>query len=224
VYSIPRLAGLASTTLLLIVPTPASAALPPATSVTLGWTAPGDDGGIGRATQYILRYSTMPITEANFLSAEMVWSLPRPKPPGSHEQVTVVGLPGSGPFYFAVETLDNVGNKSRISNVAMAQSTTPVVDETIAIPISFSAPWPNPARESMRCAYALPHGAEVQVDVFDIAGRHVRTIAAEWREAGRGEIAWDLRDHGGRPVDAGIYFVRARLADRSWTRRVVVVH
>jgi hypothetical protein len=135
---------------------------------------------------------------------------------------TVTGLVEGTGYYFAIKTVDDAGNWSGISNVLFRPaSPTGVGDSLLAL--SFSAPWPNPARQSMRCAYALPQAAPIQVDAFDIAGRHVRTIASGWREAGRGELVWDLRDDSGNSVAAGIYLLRAQLADRSWTRRLVVV-
>ena len=54
-------------------------------------------------------------------------------------------------------------------------------------------------------------GGPIQVDVFDIVGRHVRTIATGWRDAGRGELSWDLRDAAGRAVQTGMYLMRAHL-------------
>jgi hypothetical protein len=60
------------------------------------------------------------------------------------------------------------------------------------------------------------------VDAFDAAGRHLRTIASGWRDAGRGEVAWDLRDDSGRPVGAGVYLLRARIGGVVWTRRLVI--
>ena len=37
--------------------------------LTAGWTATGDDGMTGTASRYVVKYSTMPITEANFDAA-----------------------------------------------------------------------------------------------------------------------------------------------------------
>jgi len=42
------------------------------TTIELGWTAPGDDGSVGTATQYDLRYATFAITAENFASAMQV--------------------------------------------------------------------------------------------------------------------------------------------------------
>jgi phosphodiesterase/alkaline phosphatase D-like protein len=86
-------------------------------SVSLTWTAPGDDSLTGTASQYDLRYSTSPITASNFTSATRFTSTPAPSPSGTTEHVTVTGLAAGTLYYFAVKTADEVPNWSGISNV-----------------------------------------------------------------------------------------------------------
>jgi hypothetical protein len=57
---------------------------------------------------------------------------------------------------------------------------------------------------------------------FDLAGRRVRRVAYEWRAAGRGEVAWNLMDEGGRAVAPGVYLVRATLGGKTTVNRLVV--
>ena len=85
----------------------------------LHWTAPGDDGRIGRASQYDLRYSTSPITDANWSLAARVDGLSRPLPYGNREMVTVSGLLSSTDYYFAVKAADEQLNWSPMSNLFM---------------------------------------------------------------------------------------------------------
>jgi len=88
------------------------------TSITLGWTAPGDDSTSGTASQYELRYSTSPITALNFSQATLVNGVPAPGPAGSEDSVTVSGLETGTTYYFALITADEVPNWSGLSNVA----------------------------------------------------------------------------------------------------------
>ena len=199
-------------------PGPADALTP----FTLYWTAPGDDSLSGRATVYDLRYSPLPITPINFALATPVLGEPSPGNAGTTESMLVTGLPEVVPLYFAMRTADEAGNWSGVSNVLLRPGQTTDTPEA-AVALSFSSPWPNPARESVRWSYALPQAARMQVEVVDVTGRHVHTVAAGERLAGRGELIWDLRDSSGRPVGAGLYFVKARLGTLVWTRRLVVV-
>jgi hypothetical protein len=190
-------------------------------SVTLHWTAPGDDGMVGRATAYALRYSTAPITPANFASAKKIYGLPAPLPAGSLESFTITGLAAGTNFYFAIETCDDAGQWSQLSNVVFVPG---VVDvENAPTEPMFSMPWPNPARQSARWTYAMPEAGAIEVAAFDLAGHPVKTLATGSRPAGQGEMTWDLRDAAGRRVPAGVYLVRARLGANVWTRRLMVV-
>ena len=105
-----------------------NAILPTINSLTLIWTAPGDDGSTGTASQYDIRYSTSTITAGNFASAVQVSNEPLPKPSGSPETLMVAGLNTNTRYYFALKTADERGNWSAISNVPnniTAQDATP---------------------------------------------------------------------------------------------------
>jgi hypothetical protein len=206
---------------------------PPAMAslVNLIWTAPGDDGLIGRATRYDLRYSTTPITATNFALATQAKGLPTPAAAGTVQTFQVGGLLSGATYYFAIKTVDDAGNWSAISNVYVAQALVTGVDDpgpgqsgTLpGLELSLSNPWPNPASDVLHVAYTLPSAGPIQVDVYDVVGRHVRTIASGTQSAGRGELSWDLRDATGRSVRTGMYMMRARLGGKDWTRRLLVV-
>jgi len=194
---------------------------PATVSATLQWTAPGDDGATGRARAYLLRYSTQPLTSASFDRATSV-TVPPPGPAGSRESFTVQGLAPDTRYYFALKSMDDAGNWSALSNVLTFQGLTNGAED-LPTTVSLSAPWPNPARSSVRCAIALPRTAVVQVDAFSVDGRHIRSLARGWHPAGHREIAWDLRDESGKRVPAGVYLVRACLDGTVRSERVAVV-
>lgn len=100
------------------------------TSVTLGWTASGDDNNSGTATTYDVRYSTSLITAGNFSSATEATGEPAPSIAGSPESFTITGLSGATLYYFAMKISDEVPNTSGISNVV--STTTTVTPDTIA--------------------------------------------------------------------------------------------
>ena len=88
-----------------------------ATSISVRWTAPGDDGTTGTATSYDVRYSTTAITTSNWASATPASGEPTPGVAGTVQNFTVTGLTGSRTYYVAVRTTDEVGNVSALSNV-----------------------------------------------------------------------------------------------------------
>jgi hypothetical protein len=88
-----------------------------AQSVTLVWTAPGDDGNIGTASNYEMRYSQSPINTSNWGQATPATGLPAPQVAGTRQSVTVAGLTQGTTYYFAIRTQDDAGNWSPLSNV-----------------------------------------------------------------------------------------------------------
>lgn len=97
------------------------------TSITLGWTAPGDDGQVGTATSYDLRYSASPIDENNWVTATRVGNVPTPGAPGAGQSCQVLGLSPDRSYHFALRTSDESGNVSELSPPFQAATTRPRV-------------------------------------------------------------------------------------------------
>ncbi|MFH1144053.1 MAG: choice-of-anchor D domain-containing protein, partial [Candidatus Eisenbacteria bacterium] len=105
-----------------------------ATSVTLVWTAPGDDLDAGQASAYDVRTSDFRIDEENFAQASPVPDPPAPASAGSGETFVVSGLLEGQTYYFALKTSDDAGTISALSNVVSATAAgppDPPVDFTI---------------------------------------------------------------------------------------------
>ncbi len=90
------------------------------TSVSLTWTAVGDDSTTGTATYYDLRYATEMITEENWDAVAQVLGEPTPQPAGAVEAFTVTDLEPATTYYFALKVGDEVPNWSALSNIASA--------------------------------------------------------------------------------------------------------
>ena len=84
------------------------------TSLILTWTAPGDNGMMGRATEYDIRYSTS--SGAEWDTMTQVSGEPRPKEAGQSEGFDVSGLTPGTTYYFQMKTRDE-GNWSGVSNM-----------------------------------------------------------------------------------------------------------
>lgn len=105
------------------------------TSITLAWTAPGDDSLTGQATRYDLRWSLTPIaTLTDFARATPVSGVPTPSIAGAIESATVSGLTPATQYWFALRTQDDVGNLSDLSNIVTG-STLASSDATRPAPV-----------------------------------------------------------------------------------------
>lgn len=85
-------------------------------SLSLAWTAPGDDDAVGTATSYEVRRSNSTLTNANFDAGTLVANPPGPLPAGTRQTMVVRGVTRGTPYYFAVRAQDAAGNVSNVSN------------------------------------------------------------------------------------------------------------
>jgi subtilisin family serine protease len=81
---------------------------------------------------------------------------------------------------------------------------------------------PNPFQASTKIAFDLDRTGKVRLDVLDISGRLVTTLASGVRSAGRNEIEWNGLDGTGHRVAPGIYVYRLTTPDRVLARRMVM--
>jgi hypothetical protein len=89
------------------------------TSLTLSWTSPGNDGCIGVAWRYSLKYYQSEITEQNWDSANGVADPPLPQEYGETESFEVTDLSAGTTYYFAIKAYDEEFNWAELSNNAM---------------------------------------------------------------------------------------------------------
>lgn len=86
-------------------------------TVSLEWTAPGDDGNTGTAASYIVRTSTYPIvTEDDWADAEGKVGEPVPSAPGSRERMSIRNLVSASYVYVTMRAVDDFFNISPLGN------------------------------------------------------------------------------------------------------------
>ncbi|NOT33519.1 MAG: T9SS type A sorting domain-containing protein [Candidatus Eisenbacteria bacterium] len=143
-------------------------------------------------------------------------------PPGQNEHI-VVQVPSAGPYCLAVW-------KAKASQVIAGGSyvlrftPNPAVAVTESAPsrTTLAAPYPNPARHGASVAFDLAREDEVRLEIFDMRGARVRSLAIGRRPAGRHRLTWDGRDESGRSAPSGLYFVRMEANGIRESRKLVV--
>ncbi|MEK0312723.1 fibronectin type III domain-containing protein [Cohnella sp. 56] len=167
--------------------TPATDAVPPASiadlqatqamfkSARLTWTSPGDDGAVGKAASYDVRYSTSPITLSNWASATQAEGEMPPSTAGTTASFKVTELTAGVTYYFAVRTTDAVGNVSGLSNVASATIATPTADAVTVTSLSALQTAINGAPAGGR-VITLAAGTYNQSTTINITGKNNITI------------------------------------------------
>lgn len=91
-------------------------------------------------------------------------------------------------------------------------------DRNIPREFFLSPAYPNPFNSSTTFSYGLPVASDVELRVYDIAGKIVSTIISGKWDAGYHSVIWDAAD-----VPAGVYFVRLRAGEFHSQQKAVSV-
>ena len=81
---------------------------------------------------------------------------------------------------------------------------------------------PNPTNGAATIQFRVAAASTVTLEIFDVAGRHVRTVAHEPLVPGLYSRLWDGRDDAGNPIPAGIYLLQLRAGAEQRTQKLVV--
>jgi hypothetical protein len=82
---------------------------------------------------------------------------------------------------------------------------------------------PNPFSPETRIAFLLPEVGAVQLKIYGVNGRLVRTLVEGEQPAGSHRVAWNGRDDSGREVPAGVYFSQLTVAGVTESRKMVLL-
>jgi len=84
-------------------------------------------------------------------------------------------------------------------------------------------PNPNPMNQCVDLPFAIARAGHIDLAVFDLQGRKVRTLKNGEDGVGQYRVHWDGRDDGGRSLGAGIYYLRFTAGPVHQTEKVSVV-
>ena len=107
--------------------------------------------------------------------------------------------------------------------VEIAPAPTSVRSAALPANLILDPVYPNPFNPASTMHYHLEHDASVQLAVYDVSGRRVRTLFAGGRPAGWHSATWDGTDANGSRVASGVYFLRLMSGGEARVRRFVVV-
>ena len=83
--------------------------------------------------------------------------------------------------------------------------------------------FPNPFNPATTIRYWLPEPAMIRLAAYDAAGRKVATVATGARDRGEHATHWLARDDHGRPLSAGVYYLRLSAGQGSRTIKATLV-
>ena len=105
------------------------------------------------------------------------------------------------------------------------ETTSIIEDEFGENPTKFNLQnsFPNPFNPVTTLRYDLPEDALVNITIYDMVGRVVKTLMNDQQTAGYKSIQWNATNDAGSPVSAGIYLYMIQAGDFRQTKKMVLL-
>jgi hypothetical protein len=130
-----------------------------------------------------------------------------------HFRVNAAGTPA-----LSLNSVDARDDANRQVLLGGAQSPTPPAQ---SLRTELGRVTPNPFGQTVSIAFSLAVRGPLELALYAVDGRCVRTLARGVREPGEYTLAWDGRDARGEPVAAGVYYARMVTAHGRFTRMMI---
>tara|TARA_B100000586_G_scaffold51571_1_gene34477 strand:+ start:112 stop:1764 length:1653 start_codon:yes stop_codon:yes gene_type:complete len=115
--------------------------------------------------------------------------------------------------------VENYAGEQNTDNCTQAA----IANETFPITYSLYNAYPNPFNPFTTLRYDLPEDAMVNITIYDMMGRNVKTMVNSQQNAGFKSIQWDATNDAGAPVSAGLYLYTIESKQFRQTKKMVLL-
>lgn len=133
-------------------------------------------------------------------------------------------------------TIDGVDQTAGLTTVSFVADETPAEHTAVAVfeaasdvkppvpgALVLKQNVPNPFNPTTTIEYDLPVESDVELVIFDVSGRVVRTLESGRQQAGYRSARWDGRNDAGQAVGSGVYLYRLRAVNTVLTKKMVLL-
>lgn len=83
--------------------------------------------------------------------------------------------------------------------------------------------FPNPFNAETTIQYELPKAGHVELIIFDVLGRKVKTLVSREIKEGQHQVKWDGKNNSGNTVSSGLYFYKLQIRNRVIVNRLLIL-
>ena len=132
-------------------------------------------------------------------------------------------------LYFDVTFLSysssNSGGGFSYRRTSVTTSVDIITDDGSVLPDEYALHqnYPNPFNPVTTLRYNLPENNLVNVTIYDMLGRQVKTLINQTQDAGYRSVIWDATNDHGKPLSAGIYLYQIEAGEYISTKKMVLL-
>ena len=145
-------------------------------------------------------------------------------------QTTVVSVPWAeidsldNYVVFVVDRANSISELRETNNRASNQfGAITAVDQQIPSVVALRQAWPNPFNAHTTIRFDLPNDHEIDLAIYDVAGRLIRRLRSGMVPAGTHSVGWDATDERHHDVASGVYFCRLDVEGKVFSNKLVLV-
>ena len=97
------------------------------------------------------------------------------------------------------------------------------IDDNIPKKIKLNQNYPNPFNPITSLSYTLLKDELVNLMVYDMKGRMVKTLINGFQTAGKKSVQWNATNHQGKPVSAGVYLYKVQVGAFVQTKKMILL-
>ncbi len=123
-------------------------------------------------------------------------------------------------FHYKITTLDHAGNESDVGSVGTV-SDVPGSGDGIRFGLQNAVP--NPFNPATMIHYSIAKPGMVELVVYDLSGRAVRTLISQSQASGTHQVQWNGQNDAGQAVASGVYLYQLRSGRQIERKRMVLL-
>ena len=127
-----------------------------------------------------------------------------------------------GEFDYMITAVYSTGESSP-GNIEVISITT--IDDESVLPLvtQLKGNYPNPFNPETTISFDLAKDSKVVIDIFNIKGQKVTTLAKDDFKAGRHNLIWNGTDQNGRNVSSGVYFYKMSTENYNSINKMILM-
>lgn len=129
-------------------------------------------------------------------------------------------VPGTDILWVRGQDAEGTWGNASALEIAVVADPSSVDDIRLPLRFALHPNMPNPFHPVTTIRFDLPHDCDVDLTIYDVSGRRVRTLVDGKVEAGHRHATWDGRDRAGHTVANGIYFYRLKAGEFEATKQM----
>ena len=117
------------------------------------------------------------------------------------------------------DELFSFSGEFEIAEIIVANSQDEIsVDLPLVVRFSLSDAYPNPFNPTTTMELYMPIAGDMKVEVYNLLGQSVKTLASGYKEVGNYNLSWDASEAAG-----GLYFVKVQAGGFTQIRKLVLL-